>query len=72
MNTERKTPRGFSCQWCGKQHHFSGYVYAHMRETLTHTCDYCGAEHEVVMCTVGMKVAGREDRKDGNRTVEGS
>ena len=61
---------GFHCEWCGEWHKFSIYVYAHMRDVLTHTCKFCGAKHEIVMMSAGMSKKGRKDLKDG-RTAEG-
>lgn len=40
------TPKGFACATCGKFHEFSGWVYAHWRERLTHTCE-CGARYSI-------------------------
>jgi hypothetical protein len=37
--------KGFSCQ-CGKRHDHPGYVYAHFREGIVHTCD-CGRKHTI-------------------------
>lgn len=42
-------PKGFDCTGCGKRHGFPAYVYAHWRDTITHTCDQCGMKHELLM-----------------------
>lgn len=42
-----KDPDGFICE-CGKFHPFCGYVAAHWDLPLTHTCDECGAMHDVL------------------------
>lgn len=41
-------PQGFTCA-CDTFHKYPGYVYAHWREVLPHTCDDCGAEHEIIL-----------------------
>jgi hypothetical protein len=42
----KKTPDGFTCE-CGEFHEFSGYVYAHPNDLLTHTCPRCARKHQV-------------------------
>jgi hypothetical protein len=42
-----KPREGFHCKTCKKYHYFPPYVFAHWRELLTHTCDNCGAMHEI-------------------------
>lgn len=39
--------RGYTCT-CGKEHKYGAYVFAHWREVLIHTCDACGAKHEII------------------------
>jgi hypothetical protein len=40
--------KGFTCT-CGAEHAYPPYVFAHWRDKLTHTCEHCGALHEIVM-----------------------
>ncbi len=48
-NAAAKTelPKGYTCT-CGTEHAYPGYVYAHWNESLTHTCETCQAQHEVI------------------------
>ena len=50
--------KGFNCETCGKFHQFSMYVYAHMRDPLTHHCE-CGAKHSIFMATAKQTKKGR-------------
>ena len=43
----RKLPKGFVCTKCDKFNEFTGYVYAHYDDMLTHTCE-CGAKHDII------------------------
>ena len=45
--TEQPRPTGFNCKTCDTFHPFGGYMAAHWREELSHTCDTCGARHSV-------------------------
>lgn len=58
-----KTARGFSCEWCGKEHKFTAYVYAHMREPLVHMCSNCGATHTIIMATAKLASEGEKEKK---------
>jgi len=50
---------GFTCE-CGKEHKFPTYVYAHWRELLIHTCDVCGAKHEICAGAVNLISSEKE------------
>lgn len=52
------SPSGFSCTTCKKQHRFSVYVFGHMNEHLTHTCDQCGAQHDIFQGQAKLTRAG--------------
>lgn len=41
---DKKLPKGFTCEDCGKKHRFPSYVYAHWDEELFTTCD-CGTRY---------------------------
>lgn len=56
---ETKLQKDFKCETCGKQHHFSAYVFAHWDETLLHTCDGCGAKHDIFRGNAKLVTAGR-------------
>lgn len=43
----KELPNGFRCE-CGKFHEFPSYVLAHWYDLIVHTCDNCGAKHQVV------------------------
>lgn len=53
-------PKGFKCE-CGTEHPFSAYVYAHWDIRLSHTCDECGARHNILggTATLHKKGTGR-------------
>lgn len=40
--------KGFTCE-CGQFHRYGSYVYAHWRERLVHTCEQCGAKHNILL-----------------------
>jgi len=46
QSEREETPKGFYCK-CEVFHAFDFYVYAHMKDRLTHTCKYCGAQHTI-------------------------
>lgn len=46
MTRSAEPLRGFTCK-CGEFHTFGVYVAAHSTETLIHTCEKCGRQHEV-------------------------
>jgi len=52
-------PKGFDCKTCGKFHRFDPYVFAHSRDLLVHTCDNCGAKHEIIMFHATQKKKGK-------------
>lgn len=54
-------PKGFKCE-CGKEHEFGAYVYAHWDIELFHTCDNCGARHEVFQGNVTL-INDRNNRR---------
>lgn len=60
MKTAAKRLKGFKCLTCGKRHAFGGYVMAHWDLPLTHTCDGCGAVHEVRAGNVKQVSKGRK------------
>ena len=39
-------PLGYTCP-CGRWHEAGGWAAAHWFETLTHTCDACGAQNTI-------------------------
>ena len=55
----RETPKGHNCETCGVFHDWPGYVYAHTREVITHTCDVCGAKTKIVMCHARQSKKGK-------------
>jgi len=58
MPKDKNLPKGFKCE-CGEDHPFDGYVYAHYRMVLAHTCDSCGAKHNICMGRATLKKKGR-------------
>jgi len=44
---KKDTTKGFFCTSCKKYHAYDGYVYAHTKIELTHTCT-CGAKHIII------------------------
>lgn len=40
-------PQGFNCGTCATFHKYDAYVLAHASDVLVHTCDKCGAKHEI-------------------------
>lgn len=36
-----ETPKGHVCK-CGERHRWPFYLFAHIRDRITHTCDKCG------------------------------
>lgn len=58
----RKLSEGFTCV-CRTYHPYSLYVFAHWRETLTHTCETCGAVY-----TLSMGRATLIENRGGGRT----
>jgi hypothetical protein len=48
MSTQSKLPSGFTCD-CGVTHKYPGYVYAHWRNKIVHTCDRCERKHNILM-----------------------
>jgi RNase P subunit RPR2 len=48
VTTKKELPEGYTCK-CGEFHKYPAYVYAHWRDLLTHTCEKCGAKHDILM-----------------------
>ena len=42
-----KSDKPFQCTWCGEEHEMSLYVAAHWTTLIIHTCDVCGAKHDL-------------------------
>jgi len=42
--------KGILCE-CGHYDEFTGYVYAHWRDSLIYTCQICGRKYSVIMGT---------------------
>ena len=42
----RPLAKGYSCETCGVENKYSGWVYAHWRDLITHSCD-CGAKYSI-------------------------
>lgn len=58
---QNNLPKGFTCK-CGRTHEFGGYVYAHWRERLVHSCTPgCGARHNIYMGKATLKKKDRND-----------
>jgi hypothetical protein len=38
---------GYTCT-CGEHHKYPAYVFSHYYEVLVHTCEKCGAKHEIL------------------------
>jgi hypothetical protein len=55
--------KGFICE-CGKYHEFGGYVAAHWREVLVHTCEACGRKHSVLAGNVRLIKSPRKKELD--------
>lgn len=50
-------PKSYTCK-CGAEHTYPAYVFAHWNEILTHTCEKCGAKHDVLR---GIATPHKED-----------
>lgn len=51
--------KGYACHTCGEWHAFPAYVYAHWDLLIKHTCDRCGALHDIVRGHADLIEAGR-------------
>jgi len=54
--------KGFTCE-CGKFHEFGVWVAAHWDMPLVHTCDSCGAKHNVLRGMVSLKKKRKRSAK---------
>lgn len=62
MSLLKTDEKGFTCE-CGTYHEFPMYVFAHWRNIILHTCEECGAKHEVICGSVTLKQAGSKKRR---------
>lgn len=54
--------KSYTCE-CGREHRFSGYVFAHLDMTLDHTCE-CGRKN--VLCR-GLVCRSIKPKNEGQR-----
>lgn len=63
MPLDESMPKGWTCG-CGTFHEFGVYVAAHWSDRLKHTCDRCGATHDVQRGVIKLLKKGREVKAD--------
>lgn len=56
--------KGFTCE-CGKYHAYAMYVYAHWQDLLKHTCDQCGAKHDILLGHATLRRKGKKTMLKG-------
>jgi len=50
-----ENPKGFTCE-CGEYIQYSGYVYAHWNDVLTHICEKCKRKHVIIQGIASLKL----------------
>ena len=45
---ETDLPKGYTCA-CGEYHKYPGYIYAHFREMIDHTCPKCRRVYTILL-----------------------
>lgn len=46
LKPTKTLPRSYKCPACGQENEFTGWVFAHWNEKLTHQCE-CGATNDI-------------------------